>query len=369
MCWDLCAGLWYGPALVARGAGRKGRLVTTATAGAFAAVLLLSQPGSGATDGGRAALSHPPRAREAALERDQQRAVLDLYAFESRLVGARTVLVDLQARAARLAAEHARLRRRTELVRHSLSVSRRRLSQMLRSLYKQGQPDPIAILLGAGSLEDAVAGIDDLRRAAESNRRLIAQLARTDRRLVVMEAQLREHGRALQSARRDAEQAVATLARTTHDRAVAVGSIRSRLDLTQREIARLDRVARSAQRRSVTVTARRPTPLATQSQAAPAEPPPPQLPAPGTTRTIVVDAVAYHLPGHTASGLPVGVGVVAVDPSVIPLGTRMFVPGYGSAVAADVGSAVKGYVIDLWMPSRAGALAWGRHTVTITLYG
>src|SRR4029077_9331048 len=66
------------------------------------------------------------------------------------------------------------------------------------------------------------------------------------------------------------------------------------------------------------------------------------------THTLVVDAVAYHLPGNTASGIPVGVGVIAVDPSVIPLGTRIFVPGYGPAVAADVGSAVKGNIIDLW---------------------
>jgi len=79
--------------------------------------------------------------------------------------------------------------------------------------------------------------------------------------------------------------------------------------------------------------------------------------------------VAYHLPGRTASGLPVGVGVIAVDPTVIPLGTRVFVPGYGAAVAADVGSAIRGNIIDLWMPSTAAARAWGRRTVTITVYG
>jgi 3D (Asp-Asp-Asp) domain-containing protein len=93
------------------------------------------------------------------------------------------------------------------------------------------------------------------------------------------------------------------------------------------------------------------------------------LPAAPGTRTLAVDAVAYHLPGRTASGLPVGVGVIAVDPTVIPLGTRVFVPGYGAAVAADVGSAIKGNIIDLWMPSTAAAQAWGRRTVTITVYG
>jgi len=81
-----------------------------------------------------------------------------------------------------------------------------------------------------------------------------------------------------------------------------------------------------------------------------------------------VDAVAYSLPGKTASGIPVGKGVVAVDPKVIPLRTRMFVPGYGKAVAADVGTAITGRIIDLWFPTTADARAWGRRTVVVTVY-
>jgi 3D (Asp-Asp-Asp) domain-containing protein len=83
---------------------------------------------------------------------------------------------------------------------------------------------------------------------------------------------------------------------------------------------------------------------------------------------IKVDAVAYHLPGKTALGIPVRKGVVAVDPKLIPLGTRMHVPGYGHSIAADVGTAIKGRIIDLWMPSTKAARAWGRRTVTITVY-
>jgi 3D (Asp-Asp-Asp) domain-containing protein len=82
---------------------------------------------------------------------------------------------------------------------------------------------------------------------------------------------------------------------------------------------------------------------------------------------LVVSATCYDLPGSTATGMPVGQGVVAVDPSVIPLGTRMSVPGYGNGVAADVGSGIQGDTIDLWMtPSQCAA--WGRRTVTITIY-
>jgi 3D (Asp-Asp-Asp) domain-containing protein len=83
---------------------------------------------------------------------------------------------------------------------------------------------------------------------------------------------------------------------------------------------------------------------------------------------IKVDAVAYSLPGSTALGVPVGKGVVAVDPKLIPLGTRLHVPGYGRGLAADVGYAIKGRIIDLWFPTKARARQWGRRTVTITVY-
>ncbi|MGQ9572839.1 MAG: ubiquitin-like domain-containing protein [Dehalococcoidia bacterium] len=51
--------------------------------------------------------------------------------------------------------------------------------------------------------------------------------------------------------------------------------------------------------------------------------------------------------GIAATGVPVHRGIVAVDPSVIPLGTRLYIPGYGQAVAADTGGAVIGNIIDL----------------------
>jgi 3D (Asp-Asp-Asp) domain-containing protein len=87
--------------------------------------------------------------------------------------------------------------------------------------------------------------------------------------------------------------------------------------------------------------------------------------APGSTLTVT--ATAYSLAGTTATGLPTGPGICATDPSVIPLGTRFSVPGYGECLAADTGGAVIGDTVDLWMPP-AQATAWGRQTVTITLH-
>jgi len=71
--------------------------------------------------------------------------------------------------------------------------------------------------------------------------------------------------------------------------------------------------------------------------------------------------------GHTAIGLHAGKGVVAVDPRVIPLGTRLYVEGYGECVAGDVGSAIKGRRIDLGFDTYRQALTWGRRPVKVTI--
>ena len=70
--------------------------------------------------------------------------------------------------------------------------------------------------------------------------------------------------------------------------------------------------------------------------------------------------------GTTASGRQARYGVVAVDPKVIPLGTNLYVEGYGYAVAADTGGAIKGNKIDLcFEKSNSELMKFGRQTVTV----
>ena len=90
----------------------------------------------------------------------------------------------------------------------------------------------------------------------------------------------------------------------------------------------------------------------------------------GGGRSVYVSATAYSAfdPGNgnrTATGTPLRRGVIAVDPAVIPLGTRVFIPGYGEAVAEDIGYAIKGYRIDVAFDSHAEALMFGRQDLEI----
>jgi len=88
------------------------------------------------------------------------------------------------------------------------------------------------------------------------------------------------------------------------------------------------------------------------------------------SRALTMTATAYTAyddgnSHYTYRGNYVRKGLVAVDPSVIPLGTRLYIPGYGYAVADDIGGAIKGNKIDLAFDSRSEALQFGRQTITV----
>lgn len=69
--------------------------------------------------------------------------------------------------------------------------------------------------------------------------------------------------------------------------------------------------------------------------------------------------------GYTASGYHAGHGIVAVDPRIIPLGTKLYIPGYGFAIAGDTGGAIVGNRIDLGFDSLGDALSFGRRPVKV----
>ena len=79
-----------------------------------------------------------------------------------------------------------------------------------------------------------------------------------------------------------------------------------------------------------------------------------------------MQASGYTYSGHkTATGKTPAVGLIAVDPSIIPLGTRLYVDGYGYAVAADTGGAIRGNKVDLFFESVSECLRWGKRTVKV----
>ena len=87
-------------------------------------------------------------------------------------------------------------------------------------------------------------------------------------------------------------------------------------------------------------------------------------------KKMVVEATAYSGDTITATGTvprrnPNGLSTIAVDPNVIPLGTKVYVEGYGYAVAEDTGGAIKSNIIDLFLNSKSECRSWGRRNVNL----
>ncbi|WP_186371794.1 3D domain-containing protein, partial [Bacillus nitratireducens] len=104
--------------------------------------------------------------------------------------------------------------------------------------------------------------------------------------------------------------------------------------------------------------------------------------APSSSRELRVQATAYTADplengykagdqvksamGHNLTANP-NMKLIAVDPSVIPLGSKVWVEGYGVAIAGDTGGAIKGNKIDVLMPDKGTSSNWGRKTVTVKI--
>lgn len=331
-------------------------------------VLVASVPVAlGADASGSRSQAPSPRASNESLEAQANAATLELYALGAELARARNAIERVAARQAVVARERANARKQLVIARNALRLSELRLAELVRALYENpGRADPLAILLGAGSLEEALAGFDSLNRAAGANSRIVERARSARKRLGALDSRLTAREAELAQLAAAAVDRARTLAEAVRTRRRFMADLRRRQDLNAARIASIQAQARDAEARSTAITN-----TAVPATTALVEVDAPSIataPVATSGRTITVSATGYALQGRTATGIQTAPGIVAVDPSVIPLGTRMTIPGYGQGIAADTGGAVQGNTIDLWFPSTAQALQWGRRTVTITIH-
>ena len=275
--------------------------------------------------------------------------VLELYSLDSQLARERARLVQLRIRTAEVKSDLSAARVQLRAAKRSLAAGQRSLARRLQLLYEQGDSDPVAVVLGASSVAEALGNLDSLDRIADQDRAVIEQTRQAKRVATGIARRLEAKKRDLQRLAQEATQSMLVLQQARSQRQSYLASLASQQRLNAAAIDAFQQQALAAEAASRQVSV-------------------PQLTIGPGGRTMTVVATGYAMNGNTASGAPAGWGVVAVDPSVIPLGTRITIPGYGSGVAADPGSAIQGAAIDLWFPPRAEARAWGRRTVTIQLH-
>jgi 3D (Asp-Asp-Asp) domain-containing protein/peptidoglycan hydrolase CwlO-like protein len=277
-------------------------------------------------------------------------ALLDLYALDSRLHAAHERVAYLESETVHLQRRQRDSRVELGTAASSLHVSQHSLAMHLRALYEQGNVDPLAVVFGASSLGNGLSKLDDLSRVADESRQVVAATSAARSRLLYARRMFASRAQRLARSLATARAAEASLAATVAARTSYIASLRAQI--RQSQVPVVVAKAQAAEQKSRTVQPGAPV----------------TVPPPSGGRKLTVSATCYILRGTTASGLPVGPGIVAVDPNVIPLGTKLFIPGYGKGVAADVGGGIKGAIIDLWYSTYAQCAKWGRRTVTITIY-
>ncbi len=320
--------------------------------------------------------------------------VLELFALESAFVRASKRVKELNAQSERVRDATDIARDETQIARRALDAAEENLADSIRRLYVSDGVDSLDVFIGASSIQDAIDGLGALERTASYDDRLLDQVAGAREAAIERRDELRRKQRRVDEVAADATIARRSLAATRAARAAYLSQLRRELSIGRRQVAGLRRRAVEAEARAAELAAQAEAEAAAQAAASaasaapppaapapspgappepgpatgpgpqPAPPPPPLGPGAGSRMTVV--ATAYALTGTTATGLQTRPGIVAVDPRVIPLGSKMFIPGYGEGIAADTGAAVKGAIIDVWLPTVEEALIWGRRTVTIT---
>jgi 3D (Asp-Asp-Asp) domain-containing protein/peptidoglycan hydrolase CwlO-like protein len=295
------------------------------------------------------------RARLSRLEARRDDAVLQLYAAQTALDRARAQLAEA--------------RNGLVLAQRNDQRASDALAKRLVELYMQGTTDPIEVLLGASSLSDAVDGIDLIRRTAARDAELVREVRGVRRTLNVRRTQLAQRTDVLAGRTRQQQQLLDDLRLQVHLTRARIHELELAALAAQRRAEAQQRAADERQSHAASSTSSSSTDTGSSGGGGGGDTggdggtPPPA----GGGSTLTVTATAYDDTGGTASGIPAGPGLCATDWSVIPSGTRFYVPGYGTCVAADTGGAIVGNRIDVWFPTAAETDAWGVRTVTITL--
>jgi 3D (Asp-Asp-Asp) domain-containing protein/peptidoglycan hydrolase CwlO-like protein len=293
-----------------------------------------------------------------ALAGDSVSALADLGELDARLARTRAELSSFRARATQVRERRHGVYGELRIARSSLRSTRLALARRLQTLYEEGGTDTLAVVLGAGSLDDALNALETLDQAAEQDHDLLAKAQASAKRLAALNGVLAGRQRELEQLAAVRAAAAASLAAARADRLRSIAAIQARTRSNTAAINGLQEQAR-------TLAAVQSAPVAAPVPGAPAHLP---RPAKSGVYSLTVVATGYALRGRTSSGMRTGWGAVAVDPSVIPLGSRLSIPGYGLGVAADTGGAIRGPRIDLWFPSVGQAQEWGSRAVTITVY-
>jgi peptidoglycan hydrolase CwlO-like protein len=190
------------------------------------------------------------RAHDAALAAKSRAAVLGLYSLDAKLANAQSHLAALDKRAAALRSERASLAQQLSVAKRGTRIAQSRLAAQLRVLYEQGDVEPLEIVFGARTIDEALTSIDNLNRVSSQGEDVLRQLraARVDLGAATQRVAARQA--ALAEAVGEARAVESSLVSARAERQAYIGSLTAERRLTQQQIATVVAQANEARLRS-----------------------------------------------------------------------------------------------------------------------
>lgn len=241
------------------------------------------------------------------------------------------------------------------------------------------------------SLNEAKAKLDELKATQETAQaKLIAneeslktESSQLDNKMANLKSELADKKSSLEeiSQAKEVEQARLAAEKAQKEKEAKEAAEKAEAQKAAEAKAQQEQAAASQAQQSsaaASTTSETQTQESTQQSVAPEQPAATPAPAPSTPttsgRTIQMQSTAYSCAEsvntfYTALGIDLRQNpqVVAVDPSVVPLGSMVEVSGYGIAIAGDTGGAIKGNIVDVHFPTVEQCIQWGRRSVTLTI--
>lgn len=242
-------------------------------------------------------------------------------------------------------------------------------NKRLRAIYiSGGGSNYLDVILGCRTLSDLISSMDSLSIVMQYDNNLTAQLQEQKDNITKQKEALNYENSKLTALKASNEASLANLSNSIKEQKQLLAQVTAKEnDLIAQQKAReaaeqkTRELAQAASNKSNSTS----SPVAiNRGGSAPTK----------FSQVLNMEATAYSDNGFTAMGYktsrnPNGYSTIAVDPRVIPLGTRVYVENYGYAVACDIGGAIQGNIIDLYLPSDEEANSWGRRSVKVYIVG
>lgn len=241
----------------------------------------------------------------------------------------------------------------------------------VRAMYISGGDSYLDILLGSENLSDFMSRVDTVSKVMKFDINVVTKLKEEKEAIAKQKENLDQEKNKLSALKKNNEVALLRLNKNVEEEKRALNKVNEKeSELVANEAARAEeaRKAEENSKKAKEVAASNSNSSKGQTLSRG------ESNSTSYSKVMVMEATAYAGDGITASGNgtnrnPNGYSTIAVDPRVIPLGSRVYVEGYGYAIAHDTGGDIKGNRIDLFMNSEAECNSWGRRSVKVYILG